>query len=137
MLAGVCGLIAGRLLPPAPAYVDSFGPFYLELGPITSARNHRPNAVRRARDILETMAGLSPATGGITDGRASITLASSSKLKAPTGLSVSDTGRGFSSALLWEDRLRTCLPPYPVPVITRYNNFNIKTAVERRWHYNN
>jgi hypothetical protein len=99
MLASVCGLIADGLLPPTPAYVDSFGPFYLELGPTTSARNHRPNAVRRARDILETMAGLSPATGGITNGRASITLASSSKLKAPTGLSVSDTGRGFSSAL--------------------------------------
>lgn len=65
MLIRACGLAANNLLPPAPTYVDSFGPFYLEFGlrpqPATTDRTQR----RRARDILETMAGLSPATGGV------------------------------------------------------------------------
>jgi hypothetical protein len=106
------------------------------------------------------MAGLSPATGGITDGRASITLASSSqsgdekepslitprfaedwqtpaiKLKAPTGY-LFGYRSGLSSTLSQEVRLRTCLPSCPVSAITGCNYINVETAVKLSMHRNN
>ena len=47
MLTCACGLTANSLLPPALAYVDSFGPFYPELGltlqPATTDRTQSPH----------------------------------------------------------------------------------------------
>lgn len=53
MLIAACGSTQLALLPPAPTYVDSFDPFYLELGLKVSARNHRPASVARLRMMHE------------------------------------------------------------------------------------
>jgi hypothetical protein len=106
------------------------------------------------------MAGLSPATGGITDGRASITLASSSQsgdekepslITPPLCRGLANSGHknlkprpvtffgyrsGLSSTLSQEVRLRTCLPSYPVSAITGCNHINVETAVKLDMHRN-
>ena len=46
------GKTPANWLPPAITYVDSFGPFYLELGLSETTRNHRPKPFTERAKIL-------------------------------------------------------------------------------------
>ena len=63
MLTSACGMKRepSDLLPPAPVYVDSFGPFYHELRSLTRPAT-TDQIQHRIRDKAETMTGLSPVT---------------------------------------------------------------------------